>query len=76
MSKIPPYYVATDPAGREIVAWDVLEAFGLNYNRGCALKYLLRAGRKTSDPSQDIRKAIHCLEREIECIHAGKRVSQ
>lgn len=68
MSKVPEYYVGTDPHGRELVAWDVLEAFRLNYNRGCALKYLLRAGRKTDDPTADLNKAIHCIERELECI--------
>jgi hypothetical protein len=65
MSKVPDYYVGIDPSGAKMVAWDVLEAFELNYNKGCALKYLLRAGKKTEDPTRDLKCAIHCLEREL-----------
>lgn len=59
---VPSYYVGADGSP----AWDFLENFNLNYNRGCALKYLVRAGRKTPDPRDDLRKAIACLAREIE----------
>lgn len=62
MSKVPHYYLGKSGAP----AWDVIEDFDLNYYRGCALKYIVRAGRKTDDPAQDLRKAIHCLERELE----------
>ncbi len=61
-SQAPSYYVGR--TGRE--AWDEIEEYKLNYNRGCAWKYLVRAGRKTSDPRDDLRKAIACIEREIE----------
>lgn len=63
--RVPDYYKGRLNR-REFVAWDVLEAFELNYNKGCVLKYLLRAGKKTRDPLPDLRKALHCLEREIE----------
>jgi len=62
MSKIPDYYVGI--SGKP--AWDVIVDFKLNYFRGCVLKYLVRAGRKTNDPTSDLKKAIHCLEKELE----------
>lgn len=61
MSATPHYYLGADGSQ----AWDSIENYGLNYNRGCAWKYIVRAGRKTPDPREDLRKAIHCLEREI-----------
>ena len=64
---VPPYYLGRDGSA----AWDVIENFGLNYNLGCVLKYIVRAGKKTDDPTQDLRKAIHCIERELEVF--GKR---
>lgn len=44
-------------------AIDVIEAFGLGFHLGNAVKYILRAGRKTSDAKEDIKKAIWYLER-------------
>ena len=49
-----------------IECWDVIEAWGLNYNLGCVLKYLSRAGHKTPDAREDLQKAIAYLQREIE----------
>lgn len=46
--------------------FDVIEAFGLNFNLGNVCKYICRAGRKTFDPLPDLRKAAAYLEREIE----------
>lgn len=63
----PSYYVGKTGAP----AWDAIEEYGLNYNRGCAWKYLVRAGRKTPDPRDDLRKAIACIEREIEVYELG-----
>lgn len=40
-----------------IEAQDVIEAFELNFSRGSALKYLLRAGRKTDNEIQRLRTA-------------------
>lgn len=48
-----------------IEAQDVIEAFELNFSRGSALKYLLRAGRKTDDEVRDLEKARAYIDREI-----------
>ena len=48
-----------------IEAQDVIEAFGLNFARGSALKYVLRAGRKTDDEVRDLEKARAYIDREI-----------
>ena len=48
-----------------IEAQDVIEAFELNFSRGSALKYLLRAGRKT-DEVRDLEKARAYIDREID----------
>jgi hypothetical protein len=46
---------------------DVIEAFGLGYTAGCAIKYLVRAGRKPGNSRlQDLRKAGRCIERAIQ----------
>ena len=45
-------------------AIDVIEAFGLNFSRGAALKYILRAGHK-EDELLDLEKAAWFLAREI-----------
>lgn len=58
----PPHYHAA--SGREVI--EIIEAWGLNFSRGNALKYLARAGRK--DPArevEDLLKAKWYLEREI-----------
>jgi hypothetical protein len=48
--------------GFEVI--DIIDAFGLNFNMGNALKYLLRADRK-GNKEQDINKALWYLQREI-----------
>jgi hypothetical protein len=58
----PDYYIGADGSQ----AWDAIENWGLNYNLGCAWKYIVRAGRKTPDPREDLRKAIRCIERQIQ----------
>lgn len=45
---------------------DVIEAFGLGFHLGNATKYILRAGRKTQDTTEDIKKAIWYLNRYME----------
>ena len=53
--------------GIEVI--DAIEAwgFGEGFNRGCAIKYIARAGRKGKDTEiQDLRKAIQYLQFEIE----------
>jgi len=38
----------------------------LSFNAGNIVKYVSRAGRKTPDPMEDLRKAQFYLDREIE----------
>lgn len=46
---------------------DIIEDFGLNFNLGNVLKYVLRAGRKNSDlKKEDLEKALFYLTREVE----------
>lgn len=49
-----------------IEAINVIEAFHLGFCRGNALKYILRAGKKTKDCDEDIKKAIWYLNRFLE----------
>lgn len=42
---------------------DVIESLGLGYHLGCAAKYIYRAGIKTPDPGEDLRKAFWYVER-------------
>ena len=61
----PSYYLGKY---KGIEAFDVCMDFARDsYNIGVAIAYLLRAGKKKDNPkSQDIRKAIHHLEKELE----------
>lgn len=43
----------------------VIEAWGLNFNLGNAIKYISRAGKK-GDIKEDLQKAAWYLNREIE----------
>jgi transposase len=56
----PPHYKA---GGIETI--DFIEAKDLNYRLGNVIKYVSRAGRKDSDPVQDLEKAAWYLNREI-----------
>lgn len=44
---------------------DFIKAYELNYNRGCIVKYLVRADKKHASPIEDLEKAKNYLEREI-----------
>jgi hypothetical protein len=57
----PPHYKA---GGIEVI--DFIEAKDLNYRLGNVIKYVSRAGKKDSDPVQDLEKAAWYLKREIE----------
>lgn len=57
----PAHYKAN---GMEAI--DVIEAFGLGFHLGNAAKYILRAGKKTADKTEDIKKAIWYLNRYLE----------
>ena len=49
-----------------VEAIDAIEAWGLGFNLGNVVKYIARAGRKTADGLQDLKKAAWYLSREIE----------
>lgn len=53
--------------GRKYEPKDVIRDWGLNYNLGCAVKYISRAGRK-DDIIQDLKKAQTYLGFEIEAL--------
>lgn len=50
--------------GNSLEVIDIIEDFGLNFNLGNAIKYVLRAGKKDSR-QEDLNKAIWYLRREI-----------
>ena len=53
-----------------IEAIDAIEAWGLGFNLGNVVKYIARAGHKTTDGLQDLRKAAWYLDREIKRINS------
>ena len=57
----PPHYTA---GGVETL--DFIEAKDLNYRLGNVVKYVVRCGKKNTDPVQDLEKAMFYLKREIE----------
>lgn len=62
----PAYYVE----GRKYEPKDVIREFNFNFNLGCAVKYISRAGRK--DPSkhvEDLKKALNYLQFEQSAIY-------
>lgn len=61
MQEIRPDYYKS--GGLE--AFDVIDAFDLNFNLGNAFKYIARAGKKRNK-AEDLRKAVTYLNREIE----------
>lgn len=54
------YYMAN---GLEAI--DVIDAYKLDFSLGNVVKYVLRAGRKTDDCLEDLRKAKDYLEHAI-----------
>ena len=50
----------------QIEVWDFIRDQGLNYFRGNAIKYICRAGFKSTNTEvEDLKKAIHYLENEL-----------
>ena len=50
-----------------IETWDYIRDQGLNYHLGNAVKYISRAGYKsTATKTEDLKKAIHYLENELQ----------
>jgi hypothetical protein len=58
-----------------VEVWDVVDCWPLEqqigYYRGNALKYLMRAGTK-DERGQEIRKAMHYLEKLLETLEGAK----
>lgn len=50
--------------GFEVI--EIIEAFNLNFCLGNVIKYVLRAGRKTENKVDDLKKALDYLNHEIE----------
>lgn len=64
-----PAHYNSHPAGIECV--DVVEHF--TFNVGNAVKYCWRAGLKSSDPLEDLHKAIWYITREISRLEKVKK---
>jgi hypothetical protein len=62
-----PSHYTSHPSGVECV--DVAEHYG--FNIGNAIKYLWRAGLKSADPVEDLRKAVWYVNREIARLAKG-----
>jgi len=64
----PPHYKAK--GGLEAI--QVIESFDLNFLLGNATKYILRANKK-GNKIEDLKKAIWCLNREIENSESARK---
>lgn len=63
-----PDHYQTD-SGLEAIS--VIEAFFKdNYHLGNAFKYLARAGKKTKDPGEDLRKAVWYIQRYLKLLQS------
>ena len=60
MAKGPAYYQRGS-----CDVWDFIREQGLNFHLGNAIKYIARAGHKTTSKIEDLEKAIHYLENEL-----------
>ncbi len=49
---------------------EFIEDKDLDHHRACAVKYIARAGRKSEDLIQDLKKAIFYIRRKIELLEA------
>jgi hypothetical protein len=70
-NKVPDYDYVAKPkhyfAGSKHEVREAITEWRLNFARGSAIKYVVRAGHK-DDEAQDLRKAIEFLEYEIRVI--------
>lgn len=55
----PPHY-----QGNKFEVIDIIDDFGLSFNTGNAIKYILRADKK-GNQKQDLQKALWYLEHEL-----------
>lgn len=66
MVAAPPYYARLIPQPMQVI-----EAWGLGFHLGNAIKYIARAGHKGSDTATlDLQKAISYIGRYIEVLSA------
>lgn len=65
----PPHYGGEDDPYEVI---KVIEAWDLDFHSGNAIKYIARAGRKTPDPVQDLKKARWYIDRLIYLYESDK----
>jgi phosphatidylserine/phosphatidylglycerophosphate/cardiolipin synthase-like enzyme len=61
----PPHYGGADNPYEAI---KVIEAWGLGFCLGNAVKYISRAGKKTDPALQDLKKARWYIDREIQLL--------
>tara|TARA_B100001094_G_scaffold88460_1_gene84579 strand:- start:247 stop:549 length:303 start_codon:yes stop_codon:yes gene_type:complete len=62
VNKSPKHYTRGS-----IEVWDFIRDQDLNYHLGNAIKYICRAGHKSpATKAEDIKKAIHYLENELQ----------
>jgi len=59
--------------GNPYEAIKVIEAWDLNFSLGNVLKYMSRAGKKSDNPLEDLKKAAWYLNREIERIQEASK---
>lgn len=53
---------------------DAIEAWGLNFHRGNAIKYIARAGKKNNETEiEDLEKAVWYINREIQRLEKLKK---
>jgi hypothetical protein len=73
MSKqVPPHYRT-----RTVQPIEIIEMYGLDFARGYALKYLLRAGSKPNEEkSDDLLKAIWYLVYELDGVELADEVNE
>lgn len=55
--------------GKDYDLIDVINDYGLNFNRGNVMKYVARAGKK-QDELGDLQKALDYLQREIQFVRS------
>ena len=65
----PDYY-----KNYSIEVTDAIQSWGLSYCQGNIIKYIVRCGRKTTDPRQDLEKALWYLQKELSTY--GKQLSE
>ena len=56
----PDYY-----KNYSIQVTDAIQSWDLNYCQGNIIKYIVRCGKKTTDPIQDLNKALWYIKKEI-----------